>query len=951
MDWKSTLLLPDADFTIAMKADLATREPMIQARWDEIGIYHLLQKTRKDAPAFVLHDGPPYTNNPVHLGTAVNKILKDFVLKSKSMAGFRCPYVPGYDNHGLPIEQHVLAEWAAELRKTPGGLEAVGAGEKCTDNELTNRLKERVKEFRDRCRAHATKYIDVQTSQFKRLGVFGLWEKPYRTMDFRYEGEMIRIFRRLVENDQVYRGLRPVMWSPTSRTALADTEIIYNDKTSQAIYVRFPLVNDGGHGYSKYPNLYTIIWTTTPWTIPANLACAFHPEFDYAIVRAGDCHYLVLNQLVEKTMGACGITDYEVLAYQVGSELENVVFQHPIHDRTSRAVLADYVTTEDGTGVVHTAPGHGREDFLTGMKYGLPILCPVDSSGVMTAEAGEFEGLYYEKCTFAVVERLKELGHLLGHTEITHSYPHAERDGKPVIFRTTDQWFVSIDDNDLRKRMLDQIEKTRWYPPSAQRRIESMVAGRPDWCISRQRPWGVGIPVFYGAKSGTAVLDPVAINAVADLVEREGSDAWFLKSAAEILPAGYKLAATGETEFIKETDVFDVWFDSGCTNLCVLEGNVEPEWKEHWPADLYLEGSDQHRGWFNTSLVIGCATRDQAPYKAVMTHGFVLDEQREKMSKRKGNVIDPEAAANSFGADVLRYWAATVDYSEDVPCGENILKQIGDQYRTIRNSMRFLLANLNGFDGNEPTELLELDQWAIEQCKLLVADCVDAYEAYEFGRVMSNVHNFCSKDISAFYLDAIKDRMYCDGEQWASRKSGQWASNYLINQLVKLIAPILPHTAEEVYEKLPRGSKLDSIHLETFDRPSANELRAIAESQLETRFAKMLEIRAEVFAQFESVKGTDGLKNSQDAACTLGTTQENADLLASFGDDLPNLFKMSSVKVEVGEPKVCFEPSAFELCDRSRLRRADVTTVALKSGEEVKLTARDQKVMQELGLL
>ncbi len=951
MDWKSTLLLPDADFTIAMKADLATREPMIQAKWEEINIYHLLQAERKDAPVFVLHDGPPYTNNPVHLGTAVNKILKDFVLKSKSMAGFRCPYVPGYDNHGLPIEQAVLTDWSAEIRKQPGQLAALGLDEKCGDNELTNRLKSQVKDFRDRCRAHATKYIEIQTAQFKRLGVFGLWEKPYRTMDFRYEAEMLRIFRRLVENDQVYRGLRPVMWSPTSRTALADTEIVYNDKKSHAMYVRFPLASDGGHGYDKYPNLYTIIWTTTPWTIPANLACAFHPDFDYAIVKTPDAHYLVLNQLVEKTMAACGISEYEVLAYQVGSELENVVFKHPIFDRPSRAVLADYVTTEDGTGVVHTAPGHGRDDFYTGLKYNLPILCPVDGTGSMTAEAGEFEGLYYEKCSAAVIDRLRELGHLMAISEITHSYPHAERDGKPIIFRTTDQWFISIDDNDLRRRMLEQINNTTWYPASAQRRIESMVAGRPDWCVSRQRPWGVGIPVFYGAKTGTPVLDPFIINRVADLVEKEGSDAWFIKTAEEILPPGYTLGNTGETEFTKESDVFDVWFDSGCTNLCVLEGNVEPEWKEHWPADLYLEGSDQHRGWFNTSLVIGCATRDQAPYKAVMTHGFVLDENREKMSKRKGNVIEPEAAANTFGADVLRFWAASVDYSEDVPCGENILRQLGDQYRTIRNSLRFILANLKGFDGNPPQTLLELDQWVIEQCDLLVADCIDAYQSYEFGRVMSNIHNFCAKEISAFYLDAIKDRMYCDGENWDSRRSGQWASSHLVNQLVKLLAPILPHTAEEVYGKLPLDSKKASIHLELFDAPSAESIKAIAESKLETRFAAMLEIRAEVFAAFESVKGTDGLKNSQDARCTLTTTAENVQLLKSFGDELPNLFKMSDVLLMEGDAKIEFAPSPFELCERSRIRRSCVAEVKLKSGESVKLSARDQKVMQEMGLL
>lgn len=920
MEFKSTLQLPDPEFTIAMKADLATREPLIQAQWEEMGLYHRIQEARAGSPTFVLHDGPPYTNAAIHIGTAMNKILKDFVVKSRTLMGFQAPYVPGYDNHGLPIEQTVMKSFQEQ------------------------KLQPDIPTLRQACREHAAKFIDVQTAQFQRLGIFGLWEKPYTTMAFRYEAEIVRVFRRLVEANQVYRGLRPVMWSPTCRTALADTEIIYKEVTSKAIHVAFPLHPDEADRFSEFPNLHAIIWTTTPWTIPANLGVAFHPNYEYVTVQVGDKHFVVLEELCATTMEACGFSDYKIVTRLPGSAYEFVRFRHPLFDRDSLGLLADYVTTEDGTGIVHTAPGHGREDFLTGKKYGLPILCPVNDRGVLTVEAHEFAGTYYKDCDTLVVARLREVGCLLAEGEIVHSYPHAERDEKPVIFRATDQWFVSVDANDLRKRLLDEIEQVQWVPASGKTRITSMVANRPDWCVSRQRPWGVGIPIFYGTESGLPCLDPVAIESVAQLIEREGSDAWFLRDPAEILPAGYRHPETGESTFTKETDVFDVWFDSGATNMCVLEGNVEPQWPSIWPADLYLEGSDQHRGWFNVSLILGTAIKGQAPYKAVVTHGFVNDEKGEKISKRKGNTVDPTEVANTLGADILRYWVASVDYENDVPVGQNILKHCGEQYRTIRNTLRFLLGNLKGYAPHDPATSSPMDTWIVEQTDLLCADILDAYESYEFGKVISGIHHFCAKEVSAIYADFIKDRMYCDGEDWPSRRAAQQACHYVLVRLVKLLAPILPHTAEEVYGRIPLVSRLDSVHLEVLARPSEERLAEIEANELQVQLAQVLAVREDTFAQFEQFKADQAVKDPQKYICTLSVEADLVAALGVLGPDLATLFKMSGVEVQAGSPSCTFALSPHLECARSRLLRPDCKAVVY-AGEEVVLSARDRQAL------
>ncbi|MBS1716667.1 MAG: isoleucine--tRNA ligase [Armatimonadetes bacterium] len=917
MELKSTLNLPDAEFAIPMKADLPNLEPTIQKRWDEMSIYHHLQEARAEDPVFVLHDGPPYTNSPIHMGTAMNKILKDFVLKSRTMMGFRAPYVPGYDNHGLPIEQAVLQKFQ-EKKVSPTVIE-----------------------LRKACREHAAEYVALQSTQFQRLGVFGLWEKPYCTMDYRFEGEIIRTFKRLVEGGYVYKGLRPTLWSPTSRTALADTEIVYQDHVSKAIYVRFKLKEDPNRLFEKFANFYTVIWTTTPWTIPANLAVAFHPEFEYVVVKVGNDHYLLLEDLLPKVAEKVGWTNYSIEERIQGINMDRCVFQHPLWDRDSIAVMADYVTTSDGTGVVHTAPGHGRDDFYTGMKYGLEILCPVNEAGVMTHQAHEFEGIYYKKCDEAVVDKLKEVGALLAAEDYEHSYPYAERDGKPVIYRATEQWFVGIDHNDLRMKMLEQIKAVNWVPVTGQNRIHGMVLNRPDWCISRQRPWGVGIPVLYGTDSGEPVLDPALIELIAKMVEENGSDSWFEKTPEEFLPKGYAHPDTGETDFRKETDVLDVWFDSGATSFCVLEGNVEPRWKEHWPADLYLEGSDQHRGWFNSSLVIGTAIKGRAPYNEVVTHGFLVDESGHKMSKRGGNSVEPVAACAQYGADVIRYWVASVDYSNDAPCSDALLRNLGEHYRRVRNTIRFLMGNLSDFDENaDPVELLPIDRWIVEETSLLVNDCVASYEAYDFNGVITEVHNFCVNVLSAFYLDVIKDRIYCERRNSSLRRSGQQACYIVLRQLNRLIAPILPHTAEEIRLKMNPDDGLKTVHEERFDMPTPEEIAELENSELRKQFDALLDVRGEAFAVFETWKGTDDVKDSQDAILNLQTDRE--EIFAFDAEDLATFLKVSEVRLTKGEPKYTFEKSMYLKCERSRLRRSDVT---LDDG--IALRKRDREIVEE----
>jgi isoleucyl-tRNA synthetase len=908
MDLRETLNLPDPDFTIPMKADLAIREPQMQKKWDELDLYHRILDSRKGQSKFVLHDGPPYTNSPVHIGTALNKTLKDFVVRYKTLRGFYAPYVPGFDTHGLPIE---LAVQAKQGRLNP-------------------------QEMRKACRAHAEEFIRVQTQQFKRLGVLGDWENRYATLDFAFEANIVRAFAILAEKGFLYRDLRPTHWSVGMRTALADTELVYEDHTSRAIYVRFALKSSAKELLPNIDHIYTIIWTTTPWTIPGNLAVAFHPELEYGVYAFNNEHYIVYEGLAETVFDELGWPNTEKVATVLGSALEGLLFKHPIFDRDSLSVVADYVTTEDGTGVVHTAPGHGHDDFATGRKYGLPALCPVDEGGVYTQDAREFEGRKISEADEIIVKRLEETGALLKAYNYQHSYPYSERDKKPVIYRTTEQWFIDVDHDDLRGRALQEIDRVRWFPSQGRARISAMVEKRPDWCISRQRTWGVGIPILFGIPSGEPVYDPEVFEKVAKIVEHGGSAAWFEADISDILPADYKHPNTGETEFRKETDVLDVWLDSGVTHFAVLDRKYNPAWSDlTWPADLYLEGSDQHRGWFNSSLTTSVALNGSAPYRAVLTHGFVLDEKGEKMSKSKGNVVDPIAASDKYGADILRYWAASVDYSQDVPCGDGLFKQAGEHYRRIRNTLRFLLANLYDYSAKEDAQVIVLvDRWALAKTFALESECCAFYDRYDFNSALTAIHNFCAKEMSQFYLDAIKDRMYCDGKDSPERRSGQATCHSILLSITKLIAPLLPHTAEEVYARTPLLERKESIMMETLEPGTAAHID-------EVDFDFLIQFRERLFAELESWKVSAGVKDSQDVVVHAYVDNEYRERLTAFGTDLSTFLRISWIELETSEEeRFEFAESHYLRCERSRLRRPDVQEV-----DGVPLTRRDREVL------
>jgi isoleucyl-tRNA synthetase len=899
MNLKETLNLPDPNFTIPMKADLAVREPEMQRQWEEKRLYERIQEARRGAPLFVLHDGPPYTNSPIHIGTALNKALKDFVIRYKTLRGFHAPYVPGFDTHGLPIELAVMKEKGRDLE--PSAMRAA-------------------------CREHAHRYIAIQTEQFKRLGVLADWGRPYRTLDYGFEALIVRAFAELAQKGYIYRDLKPTHWSTYSRTALADTELVYQDHTSRAIYVRFPLRKDPSGLFEGYGGkVYAVIWTTTPWTIPGNLACAFHPEMEYALVSRDDGVYVIASSLVERVAQELSWETYRVNEVVKGRELEGVVWSHPIFDRESVTVMADYVSSEEGTGVVHTAPGHGAEDFYTGRKYGLPILCPVDEAGRFTKEAGEFAGIRIQDADEVIPRRLQEEGHLLKAYDYVHSYPYSERDKHPVIFRTTDQWFLKVDHDDLRQRALEAISQVRWIPAVGESRIRAMVEGRPDWCLSRQRIWGVGIPALFGKESGAPLLAPEVMARAEEIVRERGSDGWFSADIAELIPEGFQHPETGETEFRKERDVLDVWFDSGITHYAVLDQRYAG-WEDlAWPADLYLEGSDQHRGWFNSSLMTAVALKGTAPYKTVLTHGFVVDEQGRKMSKSQGNVVEPVQAANTYGADILRYWAASVDYTRDVPCGDKLLKQVGESYRRVRNTLRFLLANLYDFDpsaGHAPT--LELDRWAVAVTDLLAYDACREWDEYDFSAAVQRVHNFCANEMSAFYLDVIKDRMYCDPADSPERRSAQAACHSILMTLLKLLGPILPHTAEEVYERVPLSERQVSLFIETLTPPDGETAQRIRESNLIRKFERLFEFRDSVYAEMEKWKAETGTKDSQDIVVRASLPAERYREILPFGADLPILLKVSWVELQEGEASLSFRASEFQKCDRCRLRRPDV---------------------------
>ena len=868
-DYKSTLNLPKTTFS--MKADLAKREPQILKEWKELDLYRSITEKNQNKPHFILHDGPPYANGDIHLGTALNKVLKDIVVKYKSMAGYYSPFIPGWDCHGQPIEHEVEKKFGLKKKKT---------------NQSA---------VREECKKYALMYVDRQREQFRRLGVIGDWGRPYLTLDFAYEATNVETFGKLWDKGLVYRGKKPIYWCFSCETALAEAEIEYMDEESPSIYVKFPL-KEKFAATDKYPEKkFILIWTTTPWTLPANVAIAVHPDFNYVAVRVGSEIYILAEDLLSTTFMETGVGKYEILERFKGSDMDALVCQHPFQDTESVVVMADFVLLDQGTGCVHIAPGHGQDDYLIGLKYDLPNPMPVDERGVFTREAGKFTGTHIFEANSLIIQELKDKENLLGSGSLIHSYPHCWRCKKPVIFRSTEQWFIAVDKQDLRKRALVAIENTDWIPEWSENRITAMVAERPDWCISRQRAWGVPIPVFYCDGCGEPVVSAETIEIVKGLFSNEGADAWFIKSADEIL-SGQVSCSCGGTKFSKETDILDVWFESGVSHFAVLR--TRPELS--WPADLYLEGSDQHRGWFQSSLLTSVGAENKPPYKAVLTHGFLVDQDGRKMSKSLGNVVYPLEVIDELGADVLRLWVASADYTSDIAVSKEILTRIAEAYRRIRNTARFILGNLFDFDPERDMvghdDLEEIDKWAMLKLHKLIGKTTEYYEKYRFHLVFHSIYNFCVKDMSAFYLDVLKDRLYTSAPASKPRKSAQTVLFEILVSLAKLLAPILSFTGEEIWRQIPGYANRDrSIHLS--DWPKASD--QYFNEELENEWDRLHEVRDEVLKALEVARNEKLIGNSLEAAVRLYAPADLLEFLERFGPTLPGLFIVSQVEVGV----------------------------------------------------
>ena len=917
-DYKQTLNLPKTSFS--MKADLVNREPEFLKVWDKIDVYGKIRQLRKGAKPFLLHDGPPYASGDIHIGTGLNKVLKDIVVRYMNMAGRDSPFVPGWDCHGLPIEHKVMTE----LGPQAAGMEKT--------------------EIRRRCRNYALKYVERHKKQFRQLGGCGDWENPYLTLTPQYEAGVVDVFADLVKNGYVYKSLKPIHWCMTCGTALAEAELEYSDDDSPSIFVKFRLadtVRDLFPGVADLP-VSIVIWTTTPWTLPANLAVAVHPSFEYAAVRYLDRHsgknevMIVAAELVESVAKAVGIESCEIVGKRKGGELAGRKYHHCLFDKLCPIVTAEYVALSD-TGCVHTAPGHGDEDYRTGMKYGLPIFSPVDAAGRYTDQAGEFEGLHVLEANPVIIQKLRENGLLLKATVFKHSYPHCWRCKKPVIFRATEQWFVSVSHRDLRAHALREISNVNWMPDWGQTRIRGMVEQRPDWCISRQRVWGIPIPAFYCESCNELVLEYDTVIAVRDHFAKKGSDSWFTDSPSDILPAGYACAKCGGRSFRKETDIFDVWFESGSSHRAVIKAR-----NLGWPADLYLEGTDQHRGWFQLSLLTAVGADGRAPFKSVLTHGFVVDEKGEKMSKSLGNFVSVEDVLKRFGGDIFRLWVSSVDYRQDINLSFNLIEHLSTGYRRIRNTFRYLLGNLAGFDASGERvayeQMPEIDRWALSRAENLLSQCKAAYEAYEFHRVFHLVHNFCAVDMSSFYLDILKDRLYTSDAKSAERRSAQTVMCEILNVLIKTLAPILVYTVEDAWKEARQYiGEAESPHLELLPETRAE----LIDTELEGRWARLIMIRDEASREIEKLRGAGTIGSSLEAAVTLYT--DDADLMSflhSYEESLAELFIVSQVAIaetppdgasaglDMPELEVKAERSKHAKCQRCWNLRASVGTNA-----------------------
>jgi isoleucyl-tRNA synthetase len=886
-DLKSTLNLPKTDFP--MKAKLPEREPEQLAAWEKMALYDRIMESRADAPLFVFHDGPPYPTGEIHLGTGLNKILKDMIVKSKTMAGFRTPYVPGWDCHGLPIETKVEKELGGKISKVSAA------------------------EFRRMCREFALGYIDAHRREFKRLGVFGQWEKPYLTMDPAYEACVAGAFLTFLEKGYIYRGLKPVYWCIYDRTALAEAEVEYEDHTSPSIWVKFPVVpDDKAKKLGIGGDVSALIWTTTPWTLPANRALAFHPDYEYVVVEAPAGKLLLAEERLsdpELTVLLGPESAARFVKVGKGRELEGLQFQHPfLKDLRVPAVLADYVTLDQGSGIVHTAPGHGAEDFATGQKYGLQAYAPLDDDGRFVEGLPEYKGKTVFDANPAIISLLTERGMLVGEKKFSHSYPHCWRCHKPVIFRATEQWFIQLDAGSttvpppkapaLRNRALEEIKKVKWLPAWGEERIHNMIVDRPDWCISRQRFWGIPLVIFYCDACGKILQDFNALRHVLPFFQREGADAWYTHTAEELLPPGTKCGSCGKVDWRKESDILDVWFESGSSNLAVLQ---KREGKPR--ADVYLEGPDQFRGWFQSSLMVAIGVDGMRPYDQVVTHGWTLDEKGAPMSKSLGNSMEPKEICERWGADLLRVWVSSQDYTADVRLSDAMMTQLAEAYRKIRNTFRFALSNLYDFDPERDAvpdaDLWEMDAWMLRRTGALVRQCREWYANFEFHRAYHALHDFCTVDLSAFYFDVLKDRLYTFAPKNRGRRSAQTATYRIASALVRLIAPTLAFTSEEVWTHLPRSSsKTQSVHMSMF--PTAESLERVFDSSRSAGWDRLLSVREEVLKALEPPRAAKTISGGLEARVTLVATGELLNLLRKYSACLPALFIVSQVEIAEG---------------------------------------------------
>jgi len=867
---KETLNLPQTSFS--MKAKLAQKEPEIIEEWESLNLYQKIQKQGEGRPSFVLHDGPPYANGRIHLGTSLNKILKDFIIKSKTMQGFRAPYLPGWDCHGLPIEIKV--------------------------DQLLGKKKSEMSplEVREECKKYALKFVDIQRKQFKRLGVFGEWEAPYLTMNPEYEGEVLRHLSAFFATGNVYKGKKPVHWCPFCRTALAEAEIEYKDRESPSIYVGFPVISDLSEIFPilKDKQVFVLIWTTTPWTLPANLAIAFHPDFEYSAFEADGKFFIAAKRLIPVLSEELGFGKTKVLVTFPGKKMEGFKARHPFIDRESVFVLADYVTLDQGTGCVHTAPGHGHEDYLTGTRYKMDIYTPVDNEGKFTSQVEKYAGMNVFEANKVINEDMAKDGSLLKEDRLLHSYPHCWRCKKPVIFRATAQWFISMDEGGLRTKALDEIKEINWIPPWGEERISNMMEARPDWCISRQRTWGVPIPAFYCHDCGFILANEKITLRIADIFLAEGANSWFVKEADELLPPNTKCSHCGSSRFNKENNILDVWFESGASHNVLGKRDDLP-----WPSDIYIEGHDQYRGWFNSSLIIGVAAKGSSPYKTCITHGFVLDEEGRGMSKSLGNFVDPEEIITKNGAEILRLWIAMLNYKEDARFGGETVSRIVEAYRKMRNTWRFILGNIHDFDPDEesvpPQDMMLLDRWILEKASHIGQRILKGYQDYEYHIVFHTIYNFFTVELSSFYLDVLKDRLYCSGKKSLLRRSAQTALFELLKTSLIWMAPILPFTTEEAWDAMPDfREKQESVHLELFSDMEEKWL----EPGLYREWDELVAIREKVLKELETARENKMIGNSLEARIMLKAPGDKEPLLRKYKTDLPSLFIVSEVELE-----------------------------------------------------